>query len=80
LDKTQELLKQANKTFAMMQDTSRAQLKIVREELITVNLEFSQLHQLEATAVMELNFDLQQQLLVSQTSDSTLTGLSDPSK
>jgi len=64
----------------MMQDISRAQLKIVREELIAANLELSQLRQLEVTAVMGLNFDLQQQLLASQTSDSTLTGLSDPSK
>jgi len=80
LNKTQKLLKQANETFAMMQDISRAQLKIVREELIAANLELSQLRQLEVTAVMGLNFDLQQQLLASQTSDSTLTGLSDPSK
>ena len=46
-----------------MQGTCRAQLKIVRQELIAANAELSQLRQLEATAVMELNFDLQQQLL-----------------
>ena len=58
-----------------IQANSTAQLNIVREQLDAANVELSRLRQLDAVTAMQLNSDLEQQLVASQTSHSTLTGL-----